>query len=354
VQPSGFAVSQAITLHDVAREADVSTATVSRVVHNLEGVRPATRQRVLDVIEALGYFPDGAAQSMARQRKEVIGLLAMDSRSPDSDIQEEGLLFGDMVQRGVEWALRDTEWSLLISLMHNNDPAAALRRIQKIAAKVDGMLVIEGSFGFEQLGKLAARIPVVLIAGSAHEPNADAFIADNRGGTTALVEHLVSVHGVRSLYEIAGPPSAPDALERHAALHEAVTGYGSVAVAGTFQGWFAAESGELAVRELLSRPRAELPDAIVSANDQMALGAIGALEAAGVRVPADIAVVGFDDVYSAAVLGLTTVRQPMRLLGERACSRLLQRLEDPSLARHAEYLPVELVIRRSCGCASPA
>jgi DNA-binding LacI/PurR family transcriptional regulator len=132
VQPSGFPVSQAITLYDVAREAGVSIATVSRVTHNQGGVRPGTRQRVLDVIEALGYFPDGAAQSMARQRKEVIGLLGMDSRSPETDLEEEGMLFGDMVQRGVEWALRDSEWSLLISLVHNYDPAGAFRRIQKI------------------------------------------------------------------------------------------------------------------------------------------------------------------------------------------------------------------------------
>lgn len=352
MQPSGFPVSQAITLYDVAREAGVSIATVSRVTHNQGGVRPGTRQRVLDVIEALGYFPDGAAQSMARQRKEVIGLLGMDSRSPETDLEEEGMLFGDMVQRGVEWALRDSEWSLLISLVHNYDPAGAFRRIQKIAAKVDGMLVIEGTVVANLLERLAARIPIVLIAGSTDEPHADAFSADNRGGTAALVQHLVSEHGVRRVYEIAGPPEAPDARVRHAALHEAVAGYDSVTVTGTFQGWFAAVSGQLAVQEILSRPRADRPDAIVCANDQMALGAIGALEAAGLRVPADIAVVGFDDVYSAALLGLTTVRQPMRLMGERACSRLLQRLEDPSLARHAEYLPTRLIVRQSCGCGS--
>jgi LacI family transcriptional regulator len=111
-------------------------------------------------------------------------------------------------------------------------------------------------------------------------------------------------------------------------------------------------SGQLAVREILTRPRRDRPDAIVCANDQMAIGAIRELQIAGVRVPADIAVVGFDDMHAGALLmpPLTTVRQPMRLLGERACSRLLQRIAQPDLPRHVERLPAELIIRESCGC----
>src|ERR1051326_7915092 len=94
-----FGVSPASTLSDVAREAGVSTATVSRVVHGLDRVRPSTRARVLEAIEALGYVPDGAAQSMVRQRKEVIGLLAVESRSPDTDVEQQGLLFIEEVLR---------------------------------------------------------------------------------------------------------------------------------------------------------------------------------------------------------------------------------------------------------------
>ncbi|MFI5054639.1 MAG: LacI family DNA-binding transcriptional regulator, partial [Acidimicrobiia bacterium] len=86
----------------MAREAGVSTATVSRVVHGQDRVRPSTRQRVLEVIEALGYVPDSSAQSMVRRRKEVIGLVAIESRSPDTDIEQEGLLFMEEVLRGVE------------------------------------------------------------------------------------------------------------------------------------------------------------------------------------------------------------------------------------------------------------
>jgi LacI family transcriptional regulator len=112
-------------------------------------------------------------------------------------------------------------------------------------------------------------------------------------------------------------------------------------------------SGQLAVRDILTWPRSELPDAIVCANDQMAIGAIRELQMAGIRVPADISVVGFDDMHAGTLVvpPLTTVRQPMRLLGERACSRLLERIADPALPRHVERLPTELIIRESCGCA---
>ena len=136
-------------------------------------------------------------------------------------------------------------------------------------------------------------------------------------------------------------------------MEEAVAGHPGATLAGFFQGQFAAMSGQAAVRQILTRPRRELPDAIVCANDQMAIGAIRELQTAGIRVPADIAVVGFDDMHAGALLAppLTTVRQPMRLLGERACARLLQRIAQPTLQRHVERLPTELIIRESCGCS---
>jgi LacI family transcriptional regulator, galactose operon repressor len=326
------------------------------VVHGQDRVRPSTRARVLEVIEALGYVPDSAAQSMVRQRKEVIGLLAVESRSPDTDVEQQGLLFIEEVLRGVESSLGEIEWSLLIALLRDDDPASAYRRMQKISAKVDGMLIAEGIVSSEYLARVAARVPVVLVAGSPDEPHADVFGVDNRAGIRALVGHLVEWHGRTRLFEITGPPEAPDARERHHALEEAVTAHPGATLAGSFQGWFAAMSGQLAVREILTGPRRERPDAIVCANDQMAIGAIRELQLAGVRVPTDIAVVGFDDMHAGALLipPLTTVRQPMRLLGERACARLLQRIAQPDLPRQVERLPAELIIRESCGCSPHA
>lgn len=342
----------AATLYDVARAAGVSTATVSRVVHGHAGVRSDTRRHVLEVIEDLGYVPDSAAQSMARHRKEVIGLVSIENRGPETEIEQEGLLFIEEVLRGVELPLSDLGWSVLISVLREVDRRDAYKKLQKVSAKADGLLISEGIISPDELALLAARTPVVLVAGSAAEPPADVVGADNWSGAMALAGHLTEAHGRRSLFYVAGPPEAPDAQERRRAFEEAVARHPGAALTGCFQGRFAAISGQHAVREILrSRPR-DLPDALVCGNDQMAIGALRELQATGVRVPADIAVVGFDDIHLGAMLtpSLTTVRQPMRLLGERACMMLLERIADPALPLRVERLPTELIVRESCGC----
>ena len=340
------------TLYDVAREAGVSTATVSRVVHGRDSVSPATRRRVLEVIEALGYVPDSAAQSMVRRSKEVIGLVAIEPRGPETEVEHEGLLFIEEVLRGVESTLSPLGWPVLISVRRASDQGDAYQWLQRMSAKVDGLMIAEGFEPAERLAKLASRIPVVLVAGSPDAPHADVVSADNRAGTRALVSHLVERHGRTRLWYVAGPRDAPDARERRTAFNETLARYQGVRLAGCFEGRFAALGGQLAVREILAAPRSEAPDAIVCANDQMAIGAIQELRAAGLRVPADISVTGFDDVYLGALLTppLTTVHQPMRLLGERACSMLLERIAEPGLPRRVERLPTRLVVRESCGC----
>jgi LacI family transcriptional regulator len=330
----------------------VSTATVSRVMHGQDSVRPATRRRVLEVIDALGYVPDSAAQSMARRSKEVIGLVAIEPRTPETEVEHEGLLFIEEVLRGVESTLSPLGWPVLISVRRAADQGDAYRWLQRMSAKVDGLLIAEGFEPAERLAKLASRIPVVVVAGSPDAPHADVVAADNRAGTRALVRHLIERHGRTRLWYVAGPPEAPDARERRAAFEETLAMYRGVRLAGCTEGQFVALGGQLAVREILAAPRGEAPDAIVCANDQMAIGAIQELRAAGIRVPADISVTGFDDVYLGALLTppLTTVHQPMRLLGKRACSMLLERIAEPGLPRRVERLPTRLVVRESCGC----
>jgi LacI family transcriptional regulator len=339
------------TLYDVARAAGVSTATVSRVMHGQPGVRPATRQHVLEVIEELGYVPDAAAQSMARQRKEVLGLIVIESRDGETEVEQEGLLFVDEVLRGVQKALSEPGWSILISVLREADRPSAFENLRKISAKVDGLLIAEGIVGSGQLAILAERVPVVLVAGEAESP-VDVACVDNWSGATALARHMIEQHGRGRLFYIDGPAEAPDARERRRAFEEEVARHPGAVLTGCFPGRFAVISGQLAVRELLGAPHRELPDAIVAANDQMAIGAMRELRSAGISVPADIAVAGFDDMRFGAMLTppLTTVRQSMRLLGERACSLLLERIADPSLARRVERLPTELIIRESCGC----
>lgn len=330
----------------------MSTATVSRVVHGQDGVRPATRERVLEVIDALGYVPDSAAQSMARKRKEMIGFVAIDIHDLEGEAGCEDMPFIDEVLRGVESALSRPEWPVLMSVRRAADRTAAYQWLAKLSAKVDGLLVTEGIDSPENLSRLAARIPVVLVSGSPDETSADVVGVDNGAGTTALVSHLIERHGRTRLCYVAGPPGAPDARERRRAFEEALARHPQVRLAGYFQGRFTMASGQLAARDILTRPRGERPDAVVCANDQMAVGVIRELRAAGIQVPGDVAVAGFDDLRVGTVItpALTTVQQPMRLLGERACTLLLERIDNPTLPRRTERLPATLVVRESCGC----
>src|SRR5215831_19294424 len=130
------------TLYDVARLAGVSIATVSRVVHGQDRVRDSTRARVLEVIEQLGYVPDGAAQSLSRRRKNVIGLVCVERQSPRQqyDIESMSLLFYDEILRGVEARIRDHNWSLLITYLHEAGEPDDLPRLLSFSAQVDGLL----------------------------------------------------------------------------------------------------------------------------------------------------------------------------------------------------------------------
>jgi LacI family transcriptional regulator len=342
-----------VTLYDVARVAGVSTATVSRVVHGQDKVRDSTRARVLEVIDQLGYVPDGAAQSLSRRRKNVIGLVCVERQSPRQqyDIESMSLLFYDEILRGVEARIRHHKWSLLITYLEEaGDPD--LPRLLSLSGQVDGLLIGEGIVPSEYLARLAKRLPVVVIAGSPDERAADVVTADNRAGSAALLRHLIEDHGRRRLYHVDGPATAPDATERRLALNELLAGSPHCQLIGSSQGLFTVASGEEAGEKLLASRGEAMPDAVVCANDQMAIGVLQAFAKAGVRVPEQVAVVGFDDIFPGSLYDppLTTVHQPMRLLGERACTRLLDRIARPGLRPKVELLPTELVLRSSCGC----
>ncbi len=261
----------------------MSTATVSRVVHGHDRVRETTRARVLQVIESLGYVPDSAAQSLSRRRKEIIGLVSLERLSAQFDIESISLLFSDEILHGVEATLREKGWSLLITFLHSGEKAYS--RLTSLSGKVDGLLIAEGIVGSAELARLSKRVPLVVIAGARDERAVDVVAVDNSSGVAALVTHLIGEHGRRRLSCVAGPASAPDARERHRALEEIVAAHPQVVSVGVYEGTFSAESGHAAASALLAARPAPMPDAIVCANDQMAIGAIRALTAAGVRVP---------------------------------------------------------------------
>jgi LacI family transcriptional regulator len=336
------------TIYDIARVAGVSTATVSRVLRGSDLVRPDTCQRVLAVIETLGYVPNASARGLTRRRKDIIGLVGLDRGADEIDIERSSLLFIDHIVHAAEAALRGTEVSLLLTFGSRGEQFE--KRVRSLAGQADGLLIAEEVLDSGGLRALAGQIPVVRIAGSRDQTAVDVFLADNIGGMTALTRHLTEHHRYHRLCFVAGPKDAPDAVERYSAFEQAAAASPDSGIDQVIHGNFSEDSGIAAARVLLGRR--SLPQAVVCANDQMAIGVLRELQRAGIRVPADVAVTGFDDVYASRVIdpSLTTVSQPFRDLGTRAMHRLLARVADPALAPQTEVLPTQVVIRASCGC----
>jgi LacI family transcriptional regulator len=339
------------TLYDVARLAGVSTATVSRVVHGQDRVRESTRARVQKAIDDLGYVPDSAAQSLSRRRKDVIGLVCIERPWKRSELEDGSMLYYDKIVRGVEARIRNEDLSLLITFQPGDTPPD-VRRLELLSGKVDGILLGEDIFPPHMLESLARRIPLGVIAGPPTGNSVDTVTADNRSGSAALTSHLVDVHGYRRLYIVDGPGNSPDSHQRRLGVEQVLHSHPGCTLVGSYRGSYSAESGVAAAEKLLATRRRALPEAIFAMNDQMAIGMLRTLTKAGVKVPYDVALVGFDGIFPSSLTDppLTTVNQPMRMLGERACARLIDRIADPDLPPQAEVLPTELIIRESCGC----
>jgi LacI family transcriptional regulator len=336
------------TVYDVARVAGVSTATVSRVIRGSAVVNADTRERVLAVIEALGFVPDANAQGLSNRRKDIIGFAALERGGSETDIEQNSVLFTDQIVHSAESILRGTGYSLLLTFGTGGQEFE--QRVRSLSGKVDGLLVAEEVMAIGELRALAKRIPVVVIAGRRDETGLDVVVGDNVAGMTALVSHLVAHHRYRTLCFVTGPKDAPDARERQRAFEAAVLASRGSVIEQVIHGDFSAGSGTAAARVLLDR--GSLPEAVVCANDQMAMGLMREFQGHGLQIPADVAVTGFDDVYPSRLIDppLTTVRQPFRDLGIRAAQRLLARIGQPGLAPAADILPTSAVIRASCGC----
>lgn len=336
------------TIYDVARVAGVSTATVSRVLRGSELVHPTTRQRVLAVIETLGFVPDASARGLTRRRKDIIGLVGLERGTDEIDIERSSLLFVDHIVHAAEAVLRGTEYSLLLTFGSRGELFD--KRVRSLAGQVDGLLIAEEVLQDGELRALAAQLPVVVIAGRRDQAAVDVFLGDNTAGMTALTRHLTGRHRYRRLCFVAGPRDAPDAAERRLAFEQAIAASSGSGITQVIQGDFSEDSGVAAARALLRRK--SLPQAVVCANDQMAIGVLSEFQGAGVRVPGDVAVTGFDDVHASRVIdpALTTVSQPFRELGGRATHRLLARIDAPALPPAVQVLPTQAIIRASCGC----
>ena len=182
-------------------------------------------------------MPDGAAQSLSRRRKDVIGLVCVERHEQQYDIENMNLLFYDEVLRGVEARIRNHDWSLLITFLQGaHDPSYA--RIESFTGKVDGILIGEGIVPSPFIERLATRVPVVIFAGTPHEQAVDVVAADNLSGSAAVVTHLIREHGRRRLFWVHGPTDSPDSRERRLGLDYVLRANPQCKLIGFYEGYY--------------------------------------------------------------------------------------------------------------------
>ena len=328
------------TIKEVAREAGVSVATVSRVFNDKGPVREETRLRIQEVAQRLGYAPHAMARSLITKKTGTLGVLLPDLY---------GEFFSEVI-RGADLAARREGYHILVSSSHSDrsEVEAVLRALR---GRIDGIIVMSPEADARALGaNLPATLPIVLLSCRVEGTAFDSINIDNYGGALAMIRHLAGL-GHRRIAHVKGAPGNNDALERLLGYRDAMR---SFADDGTeeleIEGDFSEASGYRAGGEILRMQ--PLPTAVFTANDAMAVGLLSALQEAGLRVPDDMAVAGFDDIPVARFLSppLTTVRLDIADLGALAVQRLLlamTRGEDRD--RQHELLPTRLVIRGSCG-----
>lgn len=328
------------TIRDVAREAHVSVATVSRVFNGGGPVREETSRRIRDIATNLRYVPHGTARSLITSKTSTIGVLLPDLY---------GEFFSEVI-RGVDLAAQRNGYHLIVSSSHQ-DKSSVEAAMRTMWGRVDGVIVMSPDIDAEALvANLPQSHPVVLLNSAVRGASFDSVNIDNTGGARSVVQHLIA-HGHERIAIITGAPRNIDGRER-------LLGYRSALRSASLernthfeaQGDFSEESGFKAVKSLLKlRIR---PTAIFAANDSMAIGALSALREAGVNVPEEMAVVGFDDISIARYVNppLTSVHVPIAELGERAMAKLVAALRDKEHhVRHRDVLGTTLVIRASCG-----
>lgn len=327
-----------VTISDVARKAGVSLMTVSRVVNDKGEISPATRRRVLDVIEQLGYRPSGIARGLATQRTGTLGLIVPDIANP---------FFSD-VARGAEDKACAAGYSLVVC---NTDesPQREMTALESLEEKrVDGLVLCSSRLADQDLRAALDLHPAAVLVNCRLEGyQVGAILLDDEGGARAATRHLL-LAGHQAVGFLAGPLTSYSSRERskgyRAALELAGMPYNPAWVRPCS---YQVKGGQITAHELL----ADHPEvtALFCYNDLVAVGTLQACAELGRRVPEDLAVVGFDDIPMAALVtpALTTCHVPRYELGEQAMQLLLDQIDGPSEESEEIVLQTELVIRAS-------
>jgi LacI family transcriptional regulator len=319
------------TIRDVAARSGVSIATVSRVLRGTAAVTPATRHRVEDAIAELQFRPSRLGRSLAERRHAANGIVFPDLSGP---------YYAEVVL-GYEAVAADLGRSVLILSTHGREGAA--RMVEEIADRCDGLVIMGRTVDDDVVARLATRLPVVLLA-RFEVGGVDSVKAENTASADALLTHVLE-RGARRVLLVGDPGLSPDVAERWLGFERAAGRWPDpVRLDRALVRHFDEKNGAETARAALE---GDLPDAVLCANDELALGVLAELRDHGVEVPGRVAVTGWDDIMAARYAGLTTVRQPMRELGSTAARLLDEVLSGTRTTPRHEVLPTELVVRAS-------
>lgn len=339
-------MSPSLTIEEIAEIAQVSRSTVSRVLNNHPSVRQTVRDRVLQVIREYNYAPHAAARSLASSRTNVIGLLIPRSAA---------VIFADPffphVIQGITEACNSMGYFLMLAMVTADFEQGFYSRILR-SRHFDGIIMLSSDVDDPILPLLIKdRMPLVLIGHHPYFQNLISVDVENREGARMAVAHLIGLGHTR-IASITGPLQMTAGLDRRDGYKQALLEAGIPIVPELIvESDFTQEGGYQAMQRLLGlAPR---PGAVFVASDPMAIGALRAIHEAGLEIPEDIALVGFDDLPSAAFSNppLTTVRQPIAEMGLTAGRLLLDRLDRQDFTPAQVRLPTSLVVRGSCGAA---
>ena len=323
-------------IFDVARLAGVSHQTVSRVLNDLPNVRPATRTRVEDAIKQLRYRPSTAARSLVTRRSRTIGLIT----TGNPDYGPSSILLG------FTEAARNARYLVSISSMLETDVASMRAAVELLLSQnVEAIVLIAAHRGaLEAIQGIDLGVPLIAVESSGRVGFHSVSIDQFRGAFDAT-EHLIGL-GHRSILHLAGPEDSMDATERVRGWRAALSEHGLVALEPLVGDWSPGSGYRLG--QLYAADPARSFTALFVANDQMALGAMHAFSQAGIRIPQDVSVIGFDDIPEAEHLTppLTTIRQDFSELGATVMSTLLELILDGTLEEAKHPVP-HLVVRES-------
>lgn len=329
------------TLKEVAKLAGVSTATVSNALNETKYVSEEVKDKINRAIEELNYQPNIVAKSLRVQESRIIGVLISDVANP----------FFSIVVKGLEEELSKSNYSILLC---NTDSSVEKERKYlevMIGKRVDGLVVSSaGNTGdyFRSLDKTG--VPIVFLNRCPEFMNSDVIMTNNIQGAYSATEHLIR-HGYGKIAIITGPSSISTGKDRLIGYKRALEDYG-VALSDPLvkEGLFTIQSGYDKMKELMEQDMK--PDAVFISNNSMTLGAYKYLKEAGIRIPDQIAVLGYDDPDWADIVEppITTVRQPAYQLGVHAANLMLARINEKQVKREIMYMDTTLIIRRSCGC----